>query len=540
MGQSGKILDRAELLRLRERLKGEGRTLVQCHGCFDLVHPGHIRHLRFARAQGDLLLVSITGDGFVGKGEGRPLIPEELRAENLAELDCVDLVHIDRSPTALDLLRDLQPDIYIKGSEYEHNNDPRFRAERDAVEASGGRVVFSSGDVVFSSTALIASMEHSVDPFHKRLARLTQRPELAMADLHGHIEGMRGKRLLVVGEVIRDTYVLCDQPEVAGESPVLTLRPIERREYDGGAAVIARHAAAMGARPILLTAMPRDGAAEEVRQRLTAEGVEVLSMPVGGTLPEKQRFLAGQQKVMKLDLVEPIVLDQARQRAFVEMAAEACGGGGGVDGAIVADFGLGLLGETLTRELVRRIRPMVGVMAGDVSGRRSSLLSMERMDMLFPSERELRESMRIFDEGLPAVAWKLLEHTKSGSAIIKMGPDGLVAFDRLPEPGEGWERKLGSEHIPALATIAIDPLGCGDALMTAATLTRIAGGSLLAAGFIGAVAAATQAQRLGNLPVSATDLRQGIARVHAAHLAFASAEVIRSRLPGDRAAMKAS
>lgn len=538
MGQSGKILSRAELLALRERLKREGRTLVQCHGCFDIVHPGHIRHLRFARAQGDLLLVSITGDGFVGKGEGRPLIPEELRAENLAELDCVDLVHIDRSATALDLLSDLQPDIYIKGSEYEHNNDPRFRAERDAVEASGGRVVFSSGDVVFSSTALIASMEHSVDPFHKRLARLTQRPELAMAELHGHIEKMRGRRLLVVGEVIRDTYVLCDQPEVAGESPVLTLRPIERRSYDGGAAVIARHAAAMGAKPTLLTVMPEGAASEEIRQRLTAEGVEVRSLPVGGTLPEKQRFLAGQQKVMKLDLVEPIVLDQARQRAFVGMAAEACGDG--IDGAIVADFGLGLLGETLTRELTRRIRPMVGVMAGDVSGRRSSLLSMERMDMLFPSERELRESMRIFDEGVPAVAWKLLEHTKSASAIIKMGADGLVAFSRLPEPGEGWERKLGSEHIPALATIAIDPLGCGDALMTAATLTRIAGGSLLAAGFLGAVAAATQAQRLGNLPVSATDLRQGVARVHAAHLAFVSAEVIQSRRPGDRAAMKAS
>ena len=156
-----KVLSREALSAARERARAQGRRVVQCHGCFDIVHPGHIRHLRFARAQGDVLLVSITPDALVGKGAGRPLIPQELRAENLAELDCVDWVHVAGEATAVELLEAVRPDVYIKGQEYESNRDPRFGDERATGERHGGWGVFSSGDVVFSSTALIGARESS-------------------------------------------------------------------------------------------------------------------------------------------------------------------------------------------------------------------------------------------------------------------------------------------------------------------------------------------------------------------------------------------
>ncbi len=243
-----------------------------------------------------MLLVSITGDTEMRKGTGRPLIPEELRAEGLAALDCVDYVYIEHRPTAAELLGELKPDVYVKGKEYELNNDPRFKAERDAVERHGGRVVFSSGEVVFSSTALIAAMEQSADPYHARLMHLLGEPLLDGARLTSLVSSFRGKRLLVVGEPIIDTYVLCDAPSVAGESPVMTLRPIERRTYDGGSAVIARHLAAMGAAPVLVCALPDDGPAAALRHRLEAEGVEVRCVSAPGKLPEKQRFLVGRRR----------------------------------------------------------------------------------------------------------------------------------------------------------------------------------------------------------------------------------------------------
>lgn len=513
---------------------------MQCHGCFDIVHPGHIRHLRQARSLGDVLLVSITGDPAIRKGTGRPLIPEELRAENLAALDCVDLVYIDPNATALNLLGAVQPDVYVKGKEYETNNDPRFQAERSAVEAGGGRVVFSSGDVVFSSTTLISALEASVDPYHQRLVQLANDPALAGESLYRLVSAFRGRRVVVVGETIIDTYILCDRPEVAGESPVMTLRPIEARHYDGGAAIVARHAAALGAKPILVTALPNSADATRLRERLEAEGVEVRAIAAGSTIPEKQRFLVGTQKVMKLDLVEPLVLDAAQQDALLrlarEAAAESAAGdpldlamdrpAGQCDAAIVTDFGLGLFSPRSLAEMTRGLRPFTRVLSGDVSSRRSSLLSFVEPDLLCPSEQELRESMRLHSEGLPMVTWRLLEQTGAKHCIVTMGADGLLAFSPLPgastpDDDGAWRTRLRSEHVPALVPIALDPLGCGDSLLTVASLALACGGDMLQAAFLGACAAAVQVQRLGNMPVTSPDLRNMMARLHTSHLTYA-------------------
>lgn len=545
-GPGGKILTREHLLALRERARRDGRAVVHCHGCFDIVHPGHLRHLRHARSHGDLLLVSITGDAAMKKGTGRPLIPEELRAENLAALDCVDWVYIEQAATARELLEAVGPDVYVKGKEYELNNDPRFLAERAAVERHGGRVVFSSGDVVFSSTALIAALEQSVDPYHARLRQLLSLPELDGVELSRTVSRFRGKRVMVVGEVILDTYVLCDRPDVAGEAPVMTLRPLERRMYDGAAAIIARHLAAMGACPVLVTALPRNddgGHGAALRQRLLAEGVEVRSIEVDAAIPEKQRFLVGAQKVMKLDLLERLELDAAQQDALVGLAADtarelavsphgARPGESGCHGAIIADFGLGLLPQGVISRLCPELRKHAHILAADVSGRRSNLRMMRDLDLVSPSESEVRQAYGLHDQSLPMVAWRLLAETRSRAALISLGADGVIAFDRLAAPVNqeaGFASHVRGEHVPALSGHAVDALGCGDSMLAAATLSLCAGGNLLAAAFIGSVAAALQVQRLGNTVISATDLRQGLARLHSAHLAFEPAEVIESR-----------
>src|SRR5206468_11327577 len=125
-------------LQLRAEASASGRAVVHCHGCFDIVHPGHISHLQFARSLGDLLVVSVSSDSNVNKGLNRPLIPDDLRAGSLAALECVDWVYLNPQPTAVELIEQLKPDVYVKGREYERSVDPRFLAERDAVVRSGG------------------------------------------------------------------------------------------------------------------------------------------------------------------------------------------------------------------------------------------------------------------------------------------------------------------------------------------------------------------------------------------------------------------
>lgn len=517
-----KLVSRDQLLALRAAAHAVGRTVVQCHGCFDIVHPGHIRHLRQARSHGDLLLVSITSDNAWAKGNGAPLIPQELRAENLAELDCVDWVYIDPGPNAVDLLADLRPDVYVKGKEYERNEDPRFAEERRIVEASGGRVVFSSGDVVFSSTALISSLERMVDPYHTQLSQLLARPELDAATLSRHISAFQGKRVLVVGETIFDTYWLCDQPEMATESPVMTLRPLEKRQYDGGAAVIALHLAAMGAKPTLLTALPARTESELLRRRLEAEGVRVECITTDQNIPEKQRFLVGSQKVMKVNNYQPIVTDAERRDHLVALASDL---GRGCDAAIVVDFGNGLLSPVILERLSHELRSRVGILAGDVSGRRAALRHFKNFDLLAPSEGEARSAMHCFDESLPVVAWRIFQETGARHAFITLDAEGLVACSRKDLDASADTRehvsRVTSEHVPSLVAHALDPLGCGDALLAAATLALTTGASATASAFLGTLAASAEAQRLGNVPISATDLRQCIARTFAARLVYA-------------------
>jgi rfaE bifunctional protein nucleotidyltransferase chain/domain len=529
---ASKIVNREELLARVATARARGQRLVQCHGCFDIVHPGHIRHLRQAKGLGDLLLVSITGDSGISKGAGRPLIPEELRAENLASLDFVDLVYIEGSPTAVELLEAVRPTFYVKGKEYEHNQDPRFQAERSTVERHGGRVVFSSGDVVFSSTALIAAMESSTDPYHQRLMQLLRQPVLQGPELYQVISRFRGKRVVVMGESIIDSYILCDRPEVAGESPVMTLRPLEARHYDGGAAIVARHLAALGASPVLVTPLPHTEDGLRFQRRLEQEGVQVRPFHCGSSIPEKQRFLVGAQKLMKLDLFEPYIIDSLQQQAFLSLARETCFQTT-THAAIITDFGLGFFSSRGMTDLCTQIRPTCQILAADVSGRKSNLSAMRHLDLLCPSESEVRDALGLQSEGLPLVTWKLLEQTSSRGAIITLNADGLIAFDRLPSTAEpdstAWRTRLTCEHVPALCPMALDPLGCGDALLATAALALTTGAGTLVAGFLGAIAAAQHVQRLGNIPVSASDLRQTISRLHASHLMYAGEQVAQAR-----------
>src|SRR5258706_9148287 len=254
---SQKICTLKRLLQLRTEARAAGKTVVQCHGCFDIVHPGHIQYLQFARTQGDVLIVSVSADPQVNKGADRPLIPDDLRAGSLAALECVDLVYVNPHPTAVELLEQLRPDVYVKGREYQYNHDPRFLAERDAVTTHGGRVVFSSGDVIYSSSALIGGM--SAATFNdEKLRRYLDQYELGGKNLLHLVNTFAGKKVVVVGDYILDRYHFCEPAAVAAESPMMSLRQIRSEDYDGGAGVVALHLAGLGASPTLITALGDD------------------------------------------------------------------------------------------------------------------------------------------------------------------------------------------------------------------------------------------------------------------------------------------
>src|SRR5262252_7492287 len=132
------------------------KKVIMCHGVFDLVHPGHIRHLLYAKEKADILVASLTADAHITKAQYRPFVPQDLRALNLAALEMVDFVVIDEEATPLSNLARVQPDFFAKGYEYQNGGlHPKTQEEIEVIEGYGGDVLFTPGDIVYSSSALI-------------------------------------------------------------------------------------------------------------------------------------------------------------------------------------------------------------------------------------------------------------------------------------------------------------------------------------------------------------------------------------------------
>jgi len=504
-----KIVDCQKLIQAIDKARRAGRSIVHCHGCFDIVHPGHIRYLEFARRQGDLLVVTLTGDSNISKGAQRPYIPQELRAENLAALACVDLVHIDPNPTAERILDQVKPDVYVKGREYDNTDDPRFLNEKRIVEKHGGRVIFSSGDIVFSSTKLIDTLANDSNIDGQRLQLFCERHDIGRPTLSEIIGRFAGLRVLIIGDLVIDRYVFCDALDVANESPMLSLKRLEHRDYVGGAAIVARHVAALGAQAVLLSAGADDVHTATAAQVLDREGVHTHLLKCRPELVVKTRYLVDETKLIKVESADRIPLDslaERRARATVEEQAASA------DAVICCDFGYGMLTSGFLNRIMPALRERVPIITADVSGPRANLLDFKHADLLCPTERELRSNLNDYDSGLSTAAYALLAQTQARHLIVTLEKKGLVAFERPgghPHSPE-WDARLLSEHLASFCERPVDRLGGGDALLAAASLTLATGADLMKASYLGNAAADLEISRLGNIPVNAESLHSWI------------------------------
>ncbi|MNP13235.1 Bifunctional protein HldE [compost metagenome] len=153
----GVLTNIAELQDVVRHCRINGLVVGLCHGCFDIVHLGHIYHLKRARAMVDRLFVSITAYNFVNKGPDRPIFSDGKRAEFIASIRYCDHVIVNDMPTAEYIIEALRPDMYFKGADYSDGSNVRLQAERALVESVGG-CMFLTDNRIFDSTSRIARL----------------------------------------------------------------------------------------------------------------------------------------------------------------------------------------------------------------------------------------------------------------------------------------------------------------------------------------------------------------------------------------------
>src|SRR5204862_5361922 len=227
-----KIKRLKDLANTLEKLRGGGKKIVHCHGVFDLLHIGHIKHLEAARKLGDALVVTLTPDRFVNKGPHRPAFPERLRAEALASLVCVDFVAINEWPTAVETIERLRPTFYVKGVTRESGKRDHTDAidrEANAVKAAGGELVLTDEETFSASTLINRFMDVFTPDTKSFLEKF--RDKHTPEEIVGYLQAIRKLKVLVVGETIIDEYQFCSVMGKSGKEPVLAALHNRTEQY---------------------------------------------------------------------------------------------------------------------------------------------------------------------------------------------------------------------------------------------------------------------------------------------------------------------
>lgn len=475
-----KIHSLEDLAAIVAGLKQAGKRVVLCHGTFDLMHTGHIRHLQSARRLGDVLVVTLTGDAFVRKGPGRPVFGEDLRAENLAALACVDHVAINQDVTAMSVIHALKPTLYVKGSDYvDAASDLTGNIAREvaAVREHGGDVHFTD-EITFSSTNLLNTHFDVFSPAARSyLSDFRQRhPADRFIE---RIRSLKSQRVLVVGDAIIDEYHYVSTLGQTGKGNTLAVRYGSEERFAGGAIAVANHVAGFCDQVTLLTALGReDGSLEYVREKLRPNvDLQPAAFPTAQTLI-KRRFV--DQDLQRLFEVYYGGVEQERSALDQHLCGWLARHGGDFDCVIVPDFGNGLISREVAAAISANAR-FLAVNTQINSGNRGYhvITRYPRADFLCLNEPEARLAAHDRQSPLEVIATDLNQRLGARATAITRGVQGamLVQGDDV-------------QTIPALSSKVVDRIGAGDAFLSLAGVCMGAGLPPDMALFAGSISAA--------------------------------------------------
>lgn len=477
------------------------RRVVMCHGVFDLVHPGHIRHLLYAKSKADVLVVSITSDAHVTKAYHRPFVPQSLRALNLAALEMVDYVIIDDQPTPLRTLAQLQPDFYAKGYEYANGGlHPRTREEIEVIESYGGEILFTPGDIVYSSSAIIES--GPPDLAVEKLLLLMDAEGVTFGTLREALERFQGVPVHVVGDTIVDSLIHTTMIGGMTKTPTPSVRLDDQVDYVGGAAIVAAHLRAAGAEVEFSTVLGDDPLKEFVLEQLGSLGVECRAV-IDHTRPttHKNTFVCGDYRLLRVDTVDNRSISDAAADAITEHIASTT-----ARAVVFSDFRHGVFNRRTVPRLVAAIPDGVFRVAdSQVASRWGNILDFKGFDLITPNEREARFSLADQDTGVRPLAAQIHEAAQCKVLILKLGDRGVLTCR-----SRDYVDFRSFFVIDSFAEKVVDSVGAGDALLAYATLAMVTDSSDVVASILGSFAAAHECEVEGNLPVGTADILRKI------------------------------
>ena len=489
----GIIICKENVREIVEEQKKNGKKIILCHGVFDLVHPGHIIHFEEAKKMGDILVVSITASQYVRKGPGRPYFDDEMRLKFLSAIACIDYVMLSESYTVDDIIKLVEPDLYVKGEEYakaEEDLTGKIQEEIALVRKHGGDIAYTTGQV-FSSTRLI---NHALPALTEEVKEFTEKfsQHYSMEDIKGLTGHMEELKVLVVGDTIIDEYLYCNVQGLMTKDRGYSARYQYAEQYLGGTLAVARHLASFCEHVTLMSVI---GMEEAIHSRILGElsnkmRVDMIYSSAFDTII-KRRYVTLNEKREEVDkifainnLPTPMCIDKESLDKFKAKLTSQISQ---YDAVILCDFGHGLIDQEVMGIIQEEAKFLALNCQTNSSNYGKNLITKyRRADIFTLDQKELGLAFSDYPQGEEELLLRLYGHFGSPGWLTK-GSQGATSVEK--------QRLI---PCPAFTLKVKDTMGAGDAFFALASLSVIAGAPMEIGTFMGNIAGALAANIVGN------------------------------------------
>ncbi len=494
-----KIMKLEEIIKVTEKFPRK-KKIILCHGVFDIVHPGHMRHLFYAKKKADILIVSTTNDKFIKKGKYRPHVPQNIRLQNLAAFEFVDYVFVDDNKEPYDSLRHLKPDYFAKGFEYSEGN-VNTEKEISILKEYGGKILFTPGDIVYSSSRLLESNLPKLRI--EKLQNVMNACGLSLDKIISHVMNFKKKKIHVVGDTIIDSLTECTMLGASGKTPTLSVQFQNQTNFVGGAGIVAKHLASTGSEVVFTTVMGNDELSKFAEKDLSNSNIK-LNIIRDDLRPttNKNAIVVGDYRMIKIDKIDNRVVDfdlQEKIQNFIKKTETDC--------IIFSDFRHGIFTKENIPMYIESINKNAFKVAdSQVASRWGNILDFKNFDLITPNEKEARFSLGDQETGVRPLTSILIKNSLCKNLILKLGSRGSMAANQ----------KEFNDEIHTLDSFtdnAIDPVGSGDALLAYSTLSLLHKDCIGTASIIGSLAAAIECEKNGNIPVTVDEVIKKIQEI---------------------------
>ncbi|HBA84526.1 MAG TPA: cytidyltransferase [Verrucomicrobia bacterium] len=474
---SNKIVELDRLAEIVDSLKKQGKRVVLCHGVFDLIHVGHIRHFQKAREYGDVLVVTLTVDKHVNKGPGRPVFNLDLRMEVIATLDIVDFVSYSELPQSVHVLKTIKPNFYVKGMDYKDASKDHtggILLEEEAINSVGGQLVFTD-DIVFSSSNLI---NRFMTNFPKEVKDYLTgfRGRYKKDDIVEYVKKSKTLKVLTIGETIVDEYQYCESIGKSSKEPTLAVRDLYTKKFAGGILAVANHVSNFCDEVGLVSVLgDRDTQEEFIATTLNSKVKQMFFHRHDSPTIVKKRLIEYYffTKMLEVYTINDTALSKEDDAAVCAMLEKAIPE---YDLVIVVDFGHSMMSKkaidiisSKAKYLALNVQANAGNMGFNVVSK------FPRADYITMAEKELRLEARDIRGELEHMLEHVSKKMKCQKVVVTRGKNGSLCYDR----DEGFFL------IPALAHTVVDRVGAGDAFLSISALCAYQGAPMEVVGFVG-------------------------------------------------------